>query len=128
MNYNSIEGYIGKPIITQRRKDVKDEIKNDSVRFDSCFFDYNLVSATELLNKKEGKHEMKFGKNLENALWNKRLTQTDLADKIGVSKMAVSKFVNGEKLPSVSKLILISKAVRVSMDTLLLGDVKKKEF
>lgn len=71
---------------------------------------------------------MKFGKNLENALWNKRLTQTDLADKIGVSKMAVSKFVNGEKLPSVSKLILISKAVRVSMDTLLLGDVKKKEF
>jgi transcriptional regulator with XRE-family HTH domain len=74
---------------------------------------------------RERKTTMKFGKNLETALYNRRLTQTELAEKIGVSKMSVSRYVNGQKLPSVPKLILISKAVRVSMDTLLLGDVKR---
>jgi transcriptional regulator with XRE-family HTH domain len=74
---------------------------------------------------RERKITMKFGKNLETALYNRRLTQTELAEKIGVSKMSVSRYVNGQKLPSVPKLILISKAVRVSMDTLLLGDVKR---
>lgn len=68
---------------------------------------------------------MKFGNNLKNALYNRRLTQTELAEKIGVSEMSVSRYVNGQKLPSVPKLILISKAVRVSMDTLLLGEVKR---
>lgn len=68
---------------------------------------------------------MKFANNLKNALYNRRLTQAELAKKIGVSEMSISRYVNGKKLPSTQKLILISKAVGVSMDTLLLGDVKR---
>ena len=56
------------------------------------------------------------------------LTQQDLADKIGVSSAAVSKWETDRGLPDISNLIQISELFNISLDELLKDntDVKKK--
>lgn len=50
------------------------------------------------------------------------LSQEELAEKIGVSRQAVSKWERGEASPDTDNLILLSKLYGISLDELLLGD------
>lgn len=51
----------------------------------------------------------------------KQLSQTELAQRLYVSRQAVSKWENGDADPSIDKLILLAKIFNVSLDHLILG-------
>ena len=62
-----------------------------------------------------------FGDFLYELRKEKRITQVELADKLGVSNKAVSKWETGEAMPETSLLIPISKIFDVTVDELLNG-------
>lgn len=51
----------------------------------------------------------------------KRLTQNDLGDRLGVSFQAVSKWERGETLPDTAILLDLANALETSVDTILSG-------
>ena len=54
------------------------------------------------------------------------LTQTELADKLGVTNQAVSKWETGESYPETAMLITLSEIFNISVDDLLKGKNSKK--
>ena len=62
---------------------------------------------------------MNFGENLQMIRKKNRLSQEGLAEMLGVSRQAVSKWELGEGYPEVDKLLLLSKKLNVSLDSLL---------
>lgn len=56
------------------------------------------------------------------------LSQDGLAEQIGVSRQAISKWENGEALPETSKLPGLAKALGVSIDWLLSEDEENPDF
>lgn len=56
------------------------------------------------------------------------LTQQQLADKIGVSNKAVSKWENNDGVPDIENLKLVSKVFKVSIDELLANEPIKKQM
>ncbi len=62
---------------------------------------------------------MSFGKNLQTLRKKNQLSQEGLADLLGVSRQAVSKWELEEGYPEVDKLLLLSKKLNVSLDSLL---------
>ncbi len=51
----------------------------------------------------------------------KGISQEELADKVGVSRQAVSKWESGQSLPEIDKIILMSEFFNVTTDYLLKG-------
>ena len=62
---------------------------------------------------------MSFGENLQQIRRKNQLSQEGLAEMLGVSRQAVSKWELGEGYPEVDKLLLLSKKLNVSLDSLL---------
>jgi len=62
---------------------------------------------------------MSFGENLQTIRRKNQLSQESLAAMLGVSRQAVSKWELGEGYPEVDKLLLLSKMLYVSLDSLL---------
>ena len=62
---------------------------------------------------------MSFGENLQTIRKKNHLSQEGLAELLGVSRQAVSKWELGEGYPEVDKLLLLSKKLNVSIDSLL---------
>ena len=62
---------------------------------------------------------MSFGENLQNIRKKNQLSQEGLAEILGVSRQAVSKWELGEGYPEVDKLLLLSKKLNISLDSLL---------
>lgn len=62
---------------------------------------------------------MSFGSNLQAVRKMYQLSQEELAEMLGVSRQAVSKWEIGEGYPEVDKLLLLSKRLNVSLDSLL---------
>jgi diguanylate cyclase (GGDEF)-like protein len=60
-----------------------------------------------------------FGEKLKNYRKLKNLTQEEVAEKIGVSGQAVSKWEKGECLPDCYNLKMLGKVYQISVDTLL---------
>ncbi|MFI3168410.1 MAG: helix-turn-helix transcriptional regulator [Faecalibacterium sp.] len=61
------------------------------------------------------------GEALKNARTARKFTQEYVADTLGVSRQAVSKWENGSSDPSTSNLIALAKLYEVSVETLLAG-------
>ena len=59
------------------------------------------------------------GKNISNMLDLKRITQQNLADMLGISKQVLNKIIKGQKAINVNEISMISKALGVSIDSLL---------
>ena len=51
----------------------------------------------------------------------RKLTQEQLANQLGVSRQAVSNWENNKNLPDLELIIAISKLFSVSLDDLILG-------
>jgi transcriptional regulator with XRE-family HTH domain len=66
---------------------------------------------------------MSFAENLQTIRKEKHISQEDLAEMIGVSRQAVSKWEQGNGYPETEKLIIISKTLNVSLDYLMLGEI-----
>jgi transcriptional regulator with XRE-family HTH domain len=56
---------------------------------------------------------------LNDFLSKKGLTQTDLANKLGVSPIYVNRWCNGKVLPSLTYFFEISKILKVKMEDLI---------
>ncbi len=65
---------------------------------------------------------MSFGENLQMIRKRNQLSQEGLAEMLGVSRQAVSKWELGDGYPEVDKLILLSKKLNISLDSLLVGE------
>ncbi len=65
---------------------------------------------------------MSFGKNLQALRKKNQLSQEGLAEMLGVSRQAVSKWELGEGYPEVEKLLILSRKLNVSLDSLLGGE------
>ena len=65
---------------------------------------------------------MSFGENLQLLRKKNQLSQEGLAEMLGVSRQAVSKWELEEGYPEVDKLLLLSKKLNVSIDSLLGGE------
>ena len=62
---------------------------------------------------------MSFGENLQAIRQRNHLLQEALAEMLGVSRQAVSKWELGEGYPEVDKLLILSRKLNVSLDSLM---------
>lgn len=62
---------------------------------------------------------MKFCEKLQMIRKSNNLSQEQLADKLNISRQAVSKWESGQGYPEIDKLIHISKIFEISLDELL---------
>ena len=63
--------------------------------------------------------KLNFGENIRKLRIEHGLTQEKLADFLGVSFQAVSKWENGDSMPDITRLPSLAKALGVSIDELL---------
>ena len=70
---------------------------------------------------------MAIGEKIAQARREKRLTQEELADRLGVSRQAVSKWESGAALPETDKLARLSGLLGVSCDYLLCDDAEEEQ-
>lgn len=56
------------------------------------------------------------------------LSQDELAEKLYISRQAVSKWENGEATPDIDKLVQLAEIFGVSLDYLVLGKEPEKEI
>ncbi len=71
----------------------------------------------------------KIGKFIAKCRNDKKITQQKLADNLGVTDRAISKWENGRGLPDLSLIIPLCKELNVSVTELLSGEkVKEKEY
>ena len=70
-------------------------------------------------------------KNIGEKLYEHRkafgLSQEELAEKVGVSRQAVSKWERGESSPDTENLIALAKLYNISLDELVLGETAKEK-
>ena len=68
------------------------------------------------------------GKTIKDLRKNRGLTQEELAEKIGVTAQAISKWENESGMPDLSQIVPLAHVFGVSTDTILgTGDIKKNE-
>ncbi len=70
---------------------------------------------------------MSFSENLQTIRKKNHMSQEELADLLGVSRQAVSKWENGEGYPEVEKLLILSKKLNISLDSLMAGSLPANE-
>ena len=71
-------------------------------------------------------NQEKIGQFIKDIRKKNNLSQAQLADKLGVTYQAVSKWENGKNLPDISTLQEISKLFSVDIDEIISGEVKEK--
>lgn len=62
---------------------------------------------------------VELGNIIKNLRTDKHMTQAEFAERLGVTKSAVSSYENGSRLPSYDVLIKMSRIFKVSLDNLL---------
>ena len=61
---------------------------------------------------------MDFGKQIKQMRLERKLTQEQMAEQLGVSRQAVSKWENNKNLPDLELIISMSRLFSVSLDDL----------
>ena len=69
---------------------------------------------------------MKFGENLQKLRKENKMSQEQLAEKLNVSRQAVSKWESNQSYPETDKIIAIAKIFNCSMDELVNSPLEKK--
>jgi transcriptional regulator with XRE-family HTH domain len=67
------------------------------------------------------------GTKIQEFLDNKSMTQTELADKIGVSKQVMGKIIHGKKAINLLEISRIAEAMGLSIDSLVRNSDKKED-
>jgi transcriptional regulator with XRE-family HTH domain len=72
---------------------------------------------------------MSFGENLKNVRKQRDITQEELAETLGVSRQAISKWESDNGYPETEKLLLLSKILNISLDYLMndASEMQEKE-
>lgn len=76
---------------------------------------------------------MNLGEKLQDLRNRERLSQEELAEKIGISRQAISKWESGQSTPDLKKLIMLSELYDVTIDSLVkdeneVEDIKNNEI
>ena len=72
---------------------------------------------------------MKFGKALSTLRKQADMTQNEVADKLNLSRQAISKYERGESFPDISVLVMIAELFHVTLDQLInYGEPTKGEY
>ena len=66
---------------------------------------------------------MNFAENLKSIRKEQKLSQEELAEMLGVSRQAISKWEQGEGYPEVEKLLLLSSKLNISLDNLMSTEI-----
>ena len=66
---------------------------------------------------------MSFSENLKQIRREHHLSQEELAELLDVSRQAVSKWEQGQGYPELEKLLLLSKKLNISLDTLMSNEI-----
>ena len=66
---------------------------------------------------------MSFAENLQRIRKEKHLSQEELAEILGVSRQAVSKWEQGTGYPEVDKLLVLSHELNISLDSLMATEI-----
>lgn len=64
---------------------------------------------------------MKFSEQIKNLRTQEKLTQEQFAEKLNITRQAVSNWENDRNLPDIEMLILIAQNFHISLDELILG-------
>lgn len=78
---------------------------------------YNLFAKGEIFVNQE-----KIGKFIAELRKEKNMTQVDLANKLGITDRAISKWENGRGMPDLSLLLPLCEALEISVNELLSGE------
>ena len=70
---------------------------------------------------------MDFGDKLKQYRLNEGLSQEQLAEKIGVPRQAITKWETKRGLPDVENMIILAEIFKLTLDELVLAEVKKQE-
>lgn len=70
---------------------------------------------------------MDFGDRLKQYRMNEGLSQEQLAEKIGVSRQAITKWETKRGLPDVENMIILAEIFKMTLDELVLEETKKQE-
>lgn len=70
---------------------------------------------------------MDFGDKLKQYRLNEGLSQEQLAEKIGVSRQAITKWETKRGLPDVENMVILAEVFKLTLDELVLEEVKKQE-
>lgn len=70
---------------------------------------------------------MDFGDKLKQYRVNEGMSQEQLAEKIGVSRQAITKWETKRGLPDVENMIILAELFKLTLDELILEEVKKQE-
>ncbi|MCM1500440.1 MAG: DUF5680 domain-containing protein [Clostridium sp.] len=62
---------------------------------------------------------MEFKEKLQLLRTNRKLSQEELADKLGISRQSITKWENGQSFPDIQNLICLSEIFKVSIDRLV---------
>ena len=84
------------------------------------------VEKVQLIPKNGGKN-MKLSDNLKTIRKDNNLSQEQLAEKLGVSRQAVSKWESDQSYPEMDKVLLICKLFNYKIDELMNENVKEVE-
>lgn len=68
---------------------------------------------------------MELGKQIKKYRKENNLSQEELADRVYVSRQTISNWENDKSYPDVNSLVLISEVFRISLDSLIKGDLEK---
>lgn len=71
---------------------------------------------------------MTIGENIRQYRRQKNLTQTQLANMVGVSVQAVSKWETGSGMPDISQIVPLAQVLGITTDELLCFNVRHREF
>ena len=63
------------------------------------------------------------GKNIQRLRKEKGYTQKDLAELLQVSAQAISKWENGQSLPSIDHLLVLSRLFHIRVDQIIIYDL-----
>ena len=66
-----------------------------------------------------------FGQNLQRMIKDKNITQSELADEIGVSRQIFSRYIHGDAIPSVYKACQIAKVLECDITDLIKFEYKE---
>lgn len=69
----------------------------------------------------------KTGRYIASCRKKKGMTQKELADRLGITNKAVSKWETGQGLPDIGVLLELSEVLDISVEAILLGENEKEE-
>jgi len=89
--------------------------------------DYSNISFSEVFSSKNMEMKNELGERIHNLIWLNGFTIRILAEKVGVTYVTMTRYINGERIPNSKTLAKIATALHVDANTLLGVDIDNND-